>query len=109
MGADRRERAVERPERRGHQRFAGEIARVGYEIARGEIVGAVGDDVVAADEVERIFRREPRAVRFDGDMGIEPADQRGGALDLGHSYVGRGVDHLPLQVRQRDDIVIDDA
>ena len=40
--------AVERPDRREHQRPLGEIAGVVDEIARGEIVGAVGDDVVAA-------------------------------------------------------------
>ena len=43
------------------------------------------------------------------DIWIEPLDRRGGALHLRRADVRRGVDYLPLQVRQRDDVVIDDA
>ena len=48
-------------------------------------------------------------MRFDRDMGIEPLDRRRGALDLGPADVGRGMDHLPLQVRQRHRVVVDHA
>ena len=42
-------------------------------------------------------------------MRIEAADGGGGALDLGHADVGRGMDHLALQVRERHRVVIDHA
>ena len=48
-GADRGERAVKRAERRRDQRLFGEVAGIRDEIARGEIVRTVGDDVIAAD------------------------------------------------------------
>ena len=48
-------------------------------------------------------------MRLDGDMRIEPADRRRGAVDLRRADIRRGVDHLPLQIRQRDHVVVDDA
>ena len=45
--------------------FLREIAGVGHEIARGEIIRAVGDDVVARDQIERVAGVEPRHMRFD--------------------------------------------
>ena len=46
---------------------------------------------------------------LDGDVRIEAADQGGGALDFRHADVRRRMDNLPLQVRQRDHVVVDDA
>ena len=48
-------------------------------------------------------------MQLDAYVRIEPSDRRRGTVDFGHADVGRGVDHLPLQVRQRDHVVIDDA
>ena len=42
-------------------------------------------------------------------MRIEPADRRRGAVDLRLADLRRGVDHLALQVRQRDHVVVDHA
>src|SRR5262245_6278912 len=42
-------------------------------------------------------------------MRVDAADGRCRALDLGRADVRGAVDHLPLQVRQRDRIVVDDA
>ena len=86
MGADRRERAVERAERRRHQWLLGEITGVGDQIAGGEIVGAVGDDVVASDEIERVFRRQPDTVLLHGDVGIEAADLAAALSTFGARY-----------------------
>ena len=44
-----------------------------------------------------------------GDVGIEPADHRRGAVDFRQADIRRGMDDLPLQVRQRDHVVVDDA
>ena len=46
---------------------------------------------------------------LDGDMRIEPVDRRRGAVDFGRADIRRGVDHLPLQIRQRHHVVVDDA
>ena len=42
-------------------------------------------------------------------MRIEPRDRRLRAVDLAHADVRRGVDHLPLQIRQRHAVVVDHA
>ena len=51
----------------------------------------------------------PRHVRFDFDMRIEFLDRRFGAVDLAQADVRRRVDHLPLQIGQRDNVVVDNA
>ena len=86
-----------------------EIAGVGDEIAGGEIVGAVGDDVVARDQASALAAVEARRMRHERDMGVEPLDRRGRAVDLGRADVGRAVDHLALQIGQRHRVVVDDA
>ena len=58
MRANGGERAVERAERRGHERLLGEVAGIGNQIARGEIVRAVGDHVVIADKRKRVLRTQ---------------------------------------------------
>ena len=50
------QRSVEHTERTGDQSFLREITRIGDEIARGEIVGAVENHVVIFDEIQRIGR-----------------------------------------------------
>ena len=97
--ADRRERAVEGSKRGGHQRPAGEVASVRDQITCGEIIGAIGDQIVAFDHRQGILCGEFHRALFDGDVGVEPVDQRRSAIDLRRADVGRGVDHLPLQVR----------
>ena len=42
------------------------------------------------------------------DMRIEPFDHRSGAVDLRRPDVGRRMDHLALQVRERHRVVVDD-
>ena len=45
---------------------------------------------------------------LDRDMRVEPRHRVGGALDLGPADIRRAVDHLPLQVRERHRVVVDD-
>jgi hypothetical protein len=82
---------------------------VGNEIARGEIVGAVGDDVVAADEINRVRGGQAHTVGLDRHVRVQPLDQCGRAVDLGPAEVRSAVDDLALQIGQRHGIVIDDA
>src|SRR3546814_2514313 len=71
MGLEGRELAIEAHDGGGNQRPSGEMAGVIGEIAGREIVGAVGDQVVARDEIERIVRREAQAVRLHLHLGID--------------------------------------
>ena len=109
MGADGGQRPVEDADRRGHQRLLRKVAGIGHEIAGGEIVGTIGDEIVAGNDIERVVRREPHPMGLDVHMGIEAAERRGGALHLGPADIAGGVDDLALQVRQRDRIVVDHA
>ena len=109
MRTQRRQRTVEDADRCGDQRLPCKVTRVGHEIARGEIVRAVSDDVVLRNQIERVAGIEPRHMRLDLHMRIEPLDRRFGAVDLAQAHIGRGVDDLTLQVGQRHRVVVDDA
>src|SRR3546814_1039116 len=63
--------AVEAHDGGGNEGLAGEMAGVVGEVAGGEVVGAVGDQVVARDEVEGVVRREAQAVRLHLHLGID--------------------------------------
>ena len=60
---EHRKLALEAQHRGRHQRAARQHAGVGHQKARGEIVGAVADDVVARDQRQRVVGGEPRGVR----------------------------------------------
>ncbi|ESX42504.1 hypothetical protein X764_11125 [Mesorhizobium sp. LSHC440A00] len=92
-----------------HERPLFRRAGIRHHIARLEIVGAVDDHVVARHENGSIVGRQPEIVQFHRDMGIDPGDRCFGALGLRRSDRIGGVDHLPLQIGQRDNIVVDDA
>jgi hypothetical protein len=51
VGLQGREVAVEGSDRGERQRLAGQVAGIADEVARGEVVRPVGDDVVARDEL----------------------------------------------------------
>ncbi|OLB73875.1 MAG: hypothetical protein AUI16_16080 [Alphaproteobacteria bacterium 13_2_20CM_2_64_7] len=107
--AQRGERAVENADGGGDERLLGEETGIRDEIARGEIIGAVGNDVVAPDERERVCGSEARRVRVHRHVRVEATDRGRRALHFGLADLGRAVDHLTLQVRQRDRVVVDDA
>src|SRR5215467_2032917 len=109
VGAQRGERDVENAHGGGDERLFGEEAGIRDEIARGEVVGTVGNDVIAGDERERVCRGKPCRVRLYRDVRVEAADRGRRALHFGLADLGRAVDHLALQVRQRDRVVVDDA
>src|ERR1700722_3289851 len=63
--------SLEAEDRAIHVRLAEKDARVVDEIARGEIVGAVYDDVVVLEQLERIAAFELRLVRLDLNVRIQ--------------------------------------
>ena len=56
-----------------------------------------------------VVRRQPLAVADDLDVGVQPAQAPGRRLDLRLAEVGRRVEHLALEVRLVDDVVVHDA
>ena len=84
--------------------------RVVQQVAGREVVGAVDDDfpVLAEDAVD-VFGAQPLAVGDDLDVGVQPAS---GALaprlDLRLAQLRGRMEHLALEVRLVDDVVVDD-
>jgi hypothetical protein len=81
------------------------------EIARGEVVGAVDDDVppLAAEDPVDVLEGQPLTKDIDGDVGVQRLDRALGRLGVGLAEPLGRVDDLPLEVRLVDDVVVDDA
>ena len=109
IGAKCGEIAVELAERCGHQRLSGEKAGVVHEVARGEIVRTVRDDIVARNDLQRVFRRDSVGHGFDRDMGIQALAQRSRPLGFQRARIRRPIRDLPLQIVDRHAVVVDDA
>ena len=79
------------------------------QVARREVVGAVDDHVVVADQVEHVVAVEADRVRHHVHVGVERLDRLLGRLHLRNADALVVVDHLALQVGQVDLVVVDDA
>src|SRR5680860_1588273 len=108
-GAEGGELSVERSHRSRHQWELGQVAGIVEKIARGEIVRAVGDDVEAAQDIERVLRDQPRRIELRLHMRVEPLDGGGCTLGLGATHVGGVVHDLPLEIVEAHPVVVDDA
>ncbi len=101
--------AVEGADRREHQRPLREIARVVDEIAGGEIVGPVGDDVVGANDVDGVLRHEAGGVEARLDMRVQALDRLGRAPRLELADALGVVGDLALEIVDADAVIVDDA
>ncbi len=104
-----RDIAVEGADGAEHQCALGEITGIGDEVAGFRVVGAVGDDVVAADDGRGVVGVETRLYRLHGDMRIESASHVPRAEHLRFADMVGVVGDLALQVVERDAVVVDDA
>ena len=100
LGAEHRRLALEAEDRAVGVRDAEQHAGVVHQVARREVVGAVEDDVVALEDLERVLRRERLAVGQDVDLRVDRVDLGLRRFQLRAADVGRRVDDLALQVRQ---------
>ena len=89
--------------------LAGEDAGVVDEVAGLEVVGAVGDDVVVLEDLERVGAGEHGVVLDDVEEGIEALEHDLGGVDLELADGGGGVDDLALEVRGVDGVEVDEA
>ena len=87
-----------------------EHAGVVEQVAGGEVVAAVDHQVELRDDALDVLRGEPLLEGDDLHVGIERVDP-GFAADsvLGLPSESLGVDDLPLQVGEVDDVHVDDA
>ena len=89
--------------------LAGEHARIVHQIAGGKVVGAIGDDVELANDVERIGAAELGLELANVDEGIDGGQFLRGGVEFGTTHVGCGMDDLPLQVGEVHHIEVNQA
>ena len=89
--------------------FSKRILRAAEEAGTETLVLCDTNGGALPHEVEHVAGDQPRAVQFHRHMRVDPLDGRGCAFDLGHADIGGAVDHLALQVGERDCVVIDDT
>ena len=109
MGLEGGDLAVEAQHRARDECPPGGYGGVVDEVAGGEVVAAVEDEVVVAEEPGGVGFSQPFVVGLDADGGVERPDGGGGALGLGPADAVRAVDHLALEVGDIDIVVVDDA
>ena len=82
------------------------MAGVVDEKSRLEVVAAVRDNVIAANEGGRVGRGQALRVRDEIDFGVHAAYGFARAFHFRPADAIRRVDHLPLQVRKVDLVVV---
>ena len=71
-----------------------------------EVIGAVDDEVSAAQLLQGGIRREAREL-LDGALGVEGAQGFSGGFSLGLAHGRRAVDDLAVQVGEGDGVVVE--
>ena len=101
--------AVEPQNRAVHVRLAQQHAGIVHEVASGKVIGAVNDDVVITQNLQRIRTGQLHFVSDDVDFRIQVLQTPRGHGHLRLPDIRRRIHHLALQVGDIDAIEIDDA
>ncbi len=109
VGLEHRDLTFEPEDRAVHDGHAGQQRRVVEQIAGGEVVGAVDDDVVALEDVEDVVGAEADVVGDDVDVGVQLSERLLRRVDLALADPVDVVEHLALQVRRVHHVHVDDA
>ena len=109
IGPEDRHLAAEAVDRAPHVGFSGEDGRVVDEVARGEVVGAVEDEVVLREQLDSVLVAERELMGVHSDQRIDLEHRVARRLRLRDADVGLPVDHLSLQIGLVDDVEVDDA
>ena len=78
----------------------------GGQVAGVEVIGAVDDEVSAAQLRQGGVRCEAREL-LDGALGVEGVQGRGGGFGFGLAYGRCAVDDLAVQVGEGDEVVVE--
>jgi len=98
--------ALEAEDARVHVGLSLQDRYVVSEVARGEVVRAVHEDVVILEEVVGVVRLETRLVGVDLDVGIQLLQAILGGLQLGAADVAHPEEDLAVQVAPVHDIEV---
>ena len=79
------------------------------QIAGREIVAAVGDQIVAGDDLGGVVGAEPHRVGLNPDIVVDRGQRRAGALDLEVADPLGLMHDLALKVGQIDPVIVDHA
>ena len=108
MRCEHRQLPVEPEDRRRDHRDPEPDRGVVQQVARGEVVDAVDDHVVALDDLHDVGGVEAGVVLDDLDVGVQRVDRLLGGVDLRDTDAVVGVDDLALEVGEVDLVVVDD-
>ncbi len=89
--------------------FFGEETGVVHQKARREVVGPVQHDVVLGDERENVLAVDILVIRLDRNLRVDGGQGFPAGLHFRPSERRGGVEDLALEVREIDDIPIDQA
>ena len=106
MRREHRRLTLEAEDRPVDVRLLLEDAHVVGQVARGEIIRAVDDDVVRFGDLPGVLAGEQRVVQIDLHVGIDRADAVAGGLDLLAAHILGAVQNLALEVRIIDHVEI---
>src|SRR5262249_6475928 len=92
-----------------HHRLVSEESSIVYQVARGEVVAAIHDNVIVPKDVHDVVYRQTFIVDAHLDIGIETINRLLGRLGLGYANAVGAVQDLALQVREVHNVGIDNA
>uniref|UniRef100_A0A8B9IZ10 Dolichol-phosphate mannosyltransferase subunit 1 n=1 Tax=Amazona collaria TaxID=241587 RepID=A0A8B9IZ10_9PSIT len=90
----------------GHQGLPSQNTGVIHQVPGGDVVGAVGDDVVLPDQLQGGARAQGAAVRHVLHCGVQQPKSCRGRYGFGQTPAGLPVQHLPVQVARLHHVVI---
>src|SRR5262249_47165701 len=79
------------------------------QVAGGEVIGAVDDQVVPGEDLQGVVAVQRLLVQDHVDQRVDLGDAAARGLGLRPAHVGHPVDDLALQVRLLDPVEVDDA
>ena len=109
MGFDRRQLAFKAKHAGRDERCLGKETRIVDEKAGGEVIRAVEHDVVLFDQGDDVLSIDQLVIGVDGDLRIDGGQCFFPGFHFRHSQRGGGVEDLSLQVREVDDITVDET
>ena len=93
----------------GDERLALQDGGVAEEVAGGEVVGAVDEQVVGRAQLQRVGRREAGLDWRAQHLPVDVAEGAGGGGCLGEAEGALAVDDLAVEVGELEVVVVDDA
>ncbi len=84
-------------------------AGIVHQESGAEVIGAVEHQVVVGQQGHHVLGGDGLLIRLHEDVGIQRLQKPAAGFDLGDPHVGRGVEDLPLQVREIHHVAVDQA